>query len=201
MPVPVDCNGCGKTFSSTQYFHQHLSAKVECADAFVDRAPVGKGLSGGYLPISATLTTEKIYSAFLGDFEEKKTLYHGHTFAGNPLAAAVSIANLDVFRNEKTLENVQPKIQQIQTRINGLAEFDEVLNPRSLGMVAAFDLQVPESQNATSWGYDFCQKVQERGVRIRPLGNTIIIMPPLAIEESELAMIFDSIEFVLREMV
>ena len=160
---------------------------------------LGKGLSGGYLPISATLATERIYSAFLGDYQEKKTFYHGHTFAGNPLAAAVSLANLQVFREDQTLEKLPPKIELIRQRISHLRGFETIEYPRSLGMVAAFDLVVSPGDCPTSRGYDFCHQVQQLGVRIRPLGNTVIIMPPLAINETELATIFDALESVLRE--
>ena len=155
---------------------------------------LGKGLSGGYLPISATLTSDRIYNAFLGDYEDKKTLYHGHTFAGNPLACAVSLASLQVFEDEQTLDKLQPKIKQLQARMAELERFEQVVAPRSRGLVAAFDLIVPNGKNESQVGYDFCAKVQKLGVRIRPLGNTVIIMPPLSIESSDIDQIFDAIK-------
>ena len=158
---------------------------------------LGKGLSGGYLPISATLTSDRIYDAFLGDFSESKTLYHGHTFAGNPLAAAVSLANLEIFEKEQTLQTLQPKIQKLEHRIALLRNRPGVNAPRSLGLVAAFDLGVGPDEEAVHAGYQFCHTVQQYGVRLRPLGNTIIIMPPLAISENEIDQIFDAIDLAL----
>lgn len=159
---------------------------------------LGKGLSGGYLPISATVTGPRIFEAFLGEYEDKKTLYHGHTFAGNPLAAAVSIANLDLFKSNRTIDAIQPKIQIIKERIERLKSYVEIDSPRSIGMVAAFELKVPDQVNESAFGYEFCSKVQSQGVRIRPLGRTVIIMPPLTISTEELNQIFDVLENVLQ---
>ena len=82
-----------------------------------DLMAVGKGITGGYLPLSATLATEEIYNGFLGKFEDMKTFFHGHTYTANPLAAAVASANLDLFRDERTLEKLQPKIEFMAKRL------------------------------------------------------------------------------------
>lgn len=158
---------------------------------------LGKGLSGGYLPISAAVATPKIYEAFWGDYSERKALYHGHTFAGNPLACAVSIANLQVFKKEKTLENLVPKISRMAERLERLNQSDFAEKTRQKGMMAAFDLKVPAGKNETEYGYYFCELVQQYGVRMRPLGKTIIVMPPLSITLDELDVIFDAIDMVL----
>lgn len=171
----------------------------EHEDVQPDFLCLGKGLSGGYLPISATLTTERIYQAFLGDYSDQRTFYHGHTFAGNPLAAAVSLANLRLFHENRTLDKLVPKTDLIRERVERLSRFETIRHPRSIGMVAAFDLNVPDGQCATSWGYDFCARVQAQGVRIRPLGSTVIIMPPLVIDESDLSEIFAAVEQVLGD--
>lgn len=160
---------------------------------------LGKGLSGGYLPISATLASDRIYQAFLGDYSEKKTFYHGHTFAGNPLACAAALANLAIFEKEKTLEGLPPKIERIARRIDELKQDGLALNPRSLGMVAAFELPVADGLDPVMEGYQFCRRVQELGVRIRPLGNTVIIMPPLAIEIQDIDFLFDTVRKSLVE--
>lgn len=182
--------GFGRTGSMFACERENVEPDILC---------LGKGLSGGYLPISATVTTKKIYEAFLGDFEDKKTLYHGHTFAGNPLAAAVSLANLQVFEEEKTLEKLAEKMRYIEERVALLNAGGRVQSARSKGMVAAFELVVPEGENATAWGYSFCNQVQELGVRIRPLGNTVIVMPPLVISPEEIKSIFDAVDLVLAK--
>ena len=180
--------GFGRTGKMFACEHEDVAPDILC---------LGKGLSGGYLPISATLTSTKVYNAFLGGIAEKKTLFHGHTFAGNPLACAASIASLRVFDEEKTISNLEPKIRRIEFRLERLKEFDFVESPRQRGMIAAFDLKTPAGKNESEFGYYFCDLVQQYGVRIRPLGNTVIIMPPLAISEEELDMIFDAIEMSL----
>ncbi|MEC9094070.1 MAG: aminotransferase class III-fold pyridoxal phosphate-dependent enzyme, partial [Planctomycetota bacterium] len=184
--VAVGFGRTGKLFACD---HEQVDPDILC---------LGKGLSGGYLPISATLSNSRIYDAFLGDYDEKKTLFHGHTFAGNPLAAAVSLASLELFESEQTLARLEPKIEIIKSRIDELATHPNIQSPRSLGMVAAFDLKVPGGENETEIGYRFCAEVQKRGVRLRPLGATVIIMPPLVIEESDLHLIFDAIDSTLR---
>lgn len=180
--------GFGRTGKMFACEHESVSPDILC---------LGKGLSGGYLPISATLTSTKIYDAFLGDIAEKRTLFHGHTFAGNPLACAASIASLKVFEEEQTIANLETKIERIRFRLERLREFDFVRSPRQRGMIAAFDLKTPEGKNESDFGYYFCNLVQQYGVRIRPLGSTVIIMPPLAISGEELDMIFDAIEMSL----
>lgn len=182
--------GFGRTGKMFACEHEQVEPDILC---------LGKGLSGGYLPISATLTNDRVYNSFLGDYEDQKTLYHGHTFAGNPLAAAVSLANLQVFESERTLELLPLKIETIQNRIGRLKGLDRVDRPRSLGMVAAFELRVPADVNPTLYGYQFCDLVQQLGIRIRPLGNTVIIMPPLVIGKADLNSIFDAIEQALDE--
>ena len=180
--------GFGRTGKMFACEHESVTPDILC---------LGKGLSGGYLPISATLTSSRIYDAFLGNIAEKRTLFHGHTFAGNPLACAASIASLEVFEEEQTIANLDAKIERIRFRLGRLKTFDFVSSPRQLGMIAAFDLKTPEGKNESEFGYYFCSLVQQYGVRIRPLGSTVIIMPPLAISEEELDMIFDAIEMSL----
>ena len=185
--------GFGRTGTLFACEQEHVSPDILC---------LGKGLSGGYLPVSATLATTEIWNEFLAPHAESKTFFHGHTYGGNPLGAAASIANLNVFDEEKTLEKLPTKIQQIEKRLQRLNTFQIAGTPRQTGMMSAFDLLSPNSSKPLPWelnaGTEFCKLVIERGVWLRPLGNTIIIMPPLSISESEINTIFDAIEDALN---
>ncbi len=106
---------------------------------------LGKGLSGGYLPMAATLTNDAIYKAFLGKFDEGRTLHHGHTFSGNPLAAAAALASLDVFDEEQTLANLPAKIDRLSEHLCRLAEHPHVATTRQCGLIGALELSSEQS--------------------------------------------------------
>ncbi len=101
---------------------------------------LGKGLTNGYMPLAATLTTERVYEGFLGEHEEFRTFFHGHTFTGNPLACAAAIASLDVFERERTLERLQPKIARLHELLADVAAMDEVAEVRGRGFMVGIDL-------------------------------------------------------------
>src|SRR4029077_997632 len=105
---------------------------------------VAKGLTGGYLPLAATLATERIYEGFLGTPEEYRTFFHGHTYTGNPLACAAALANLDVFENERTIERLQPKIALLREMLSEIEAMPEVAEVRSRGFMAGIDLGEPD---------------------------------------------------------
>lgn len=170
-----------------------------------DLMVVGKGITGGYLPLSAVLATEQVYEAFLGPYESFKTLFHGHTYTGNPLACAVAIANLDVFEEERTLERLQPKIDHLSRR---LAEFRTLRNAgdiRQRGFMAGIELVADRAAKApyppeARIGGRVIRKARERGVAIRPLGDVIVLMPPLAIGLDELDLLLDVTYTCIREV-
>ena len=145
---------------------------------------VAKGLTGGYLPLAATLATEEIYEGFLGAPEEFRTFFHGHTYTGNPLACAAALANLDAFEEERTLVRLQPKIRLLGELLAEVAEMPQVAEVRGRGFMAGIDLV--NRAPAQRLGHRVVLEARERGAVIRPLGDTIVLMPPLAIEESEL---------------
>ena len=145
---------------------------------------LGKGLTNGYMPLAATLTTERIYEGFLGEHEEFRTFFHGHTFTGNPLACAAAIASLDVFEAERTLLRIQPKIRLLHELLAGVAALDEVAEVRGRGLMAGIDLG-PRDQ-ALRLGHRVTLAARERGAIIRPLGETIVLMPPPAISKTDL---------------
>ena len=145
---------------------------------------LAKGLTGGYLPLAATLTTERIYEGFLGAHEEFRTFFHGHTYTGNPLACAAALANLHAFEREKTLLRLQPKIRLLHDLLEEVAEMDEVAEVRGRGLMVGID--VGDHDPALRVGHRVAREARRRGAIIRPLGDVIVLMPPLAISKGEL---------------
>src|SRR5829696_9309963 len=145
---------------------------------------VAKGLTGGYMPLAATLATERIYEAFLGSYSEFKTFFHGHTYTGNPLACAAALANLDVFEEERTLERLGPKIALFEALLAEVAVMPEVAEVRQKGVMVGIDLG--DHDDALRMGHRVTVEARKRGAFIRPLGNTVVLMPPLSISEDEL---------------
>jgi adenosylmethionine-8-amino-7-oxononanoate aminotransferase len=145
---------------------------------------LAKGLTGGYMPLAATLTTEQIYEGFLGAPEEYRTFFHGHTYTGNPLACAAAIASLDVFERERTLLRLQPKIRVLQTLLTNVAGMPEVRQVRGRGFMVGIDLG--DHDPALRLGHRVVLEARERGAIIRPLGEVIVLMPPLGISQVEL---------------
>ena len=145
---------------------------------------VGKGLTGGYMPLAATLATERIYEGFLGEHEEFRTFFHGHTYTGNPLACAAAIASLDAFEREGTLLKLQPKIRLLGELLLEVAAMPEVAEVRARGFMAGIDLG--EHDPALRLGHRVTLEARQRGAIVRPLGDTVVLMPPLAISKAEL---------------
>lgn len=148
---------------------------------------IGKGLTGGYLPMSATLTTTRIFDAFLGD--ASKTLYHGHTFGGNPLCAAAAHASLDLLMDRLSSKEFRARQEQLRNRLKKLANHDEVASVTQLGALGAVVLRQggPRAKAV-------CGVALRKGVWLRPLGDCIPIVPPLSVSEAELDLLLDSLE-------
>jgi adenosylmethionine-8-amino-7-oxononanoate aminotransferase len=160
---------------------------------------LAKGLTAGYLPMAATLTTGDIWQAFLGDYASSRTFFHGHTYCGNPLGAAVALASLEVFDIEQTLARLLVKIERLAEHLARLANLPHVSSPRQCGLIAAFDLVRDRTTGEPySWeekrGIRACHEARHHGVLLRPLGNTIVIMPPLAITLEEIDRIMLAVE-------
>jgi adenosylmethionine-8-amino-7-oxononanoate aminotransferase len=145
---------------------------------------LAKGLTGGYLPLAATLATERIYEGFLGAPEQFRTFFHGHTYTGNPLACAAALANLEAFRRERTLLRLQPKIRLLHQLLDWVAEMPEVAEVRGRGFMAGIDLG--EHDPSLRLGHRVVVEARRRGAIVRPLGDVIVLMPPLAIAKREL---------------
>jgi adenosylmethionine-8-amino-7-oxononanoate aminotransferase len=157
---------------------------------------LAKGITGGYLPLAATLAREEIYAEFLGSYEEFKTFFHGHTYTGNPLACAAALASLDVFERERTIERLQPKISLLEELLAQVAAMPEVAEVRQKGFMVGVDLG--DHDDSLRMGHRVTVEARKRGAFIRPLGNTVALMPPLSISEAELrelvAIAHESIE-------
>ena len=189
----VICDEVATGFGRTGKMFACEHAKVK-----PDLMCLGKGITGGYMPLAATLATEEIFSAFLGEPQDFRAFYYGHTYTGNPLAAAVAIANLKIFRDEDVLGRIQPRIHQLRDgmarRFSGLPHVADI---RQWGMMAGVELMRDPERRIS---YDVREQVGARvtknsrkhGVALRPLGDVIIFMPPLSITEGELDTILDS---------
>jgi adenosylmethionine---8-amino-7-oxononanoate aminotransferase len=158
----------------------------------------GKGLSGGYLPISATVTTRQVWNAFLGDYSQSRSFFHGHTFSGNPLCSAAALATIDLFESERTLDNVQTQAQYLHHRLSQIASHPHVGQVRQLGLAAAIELvESKAARLGFPWqdrvGAQVCNRALKHGVWIRPLGNVLVLMPPLCIQKGDLDYLVDAV--------
>ena len=191
--------GFGRTGRMFACEHESVTPDILC---------VAKGLSGGYLPLAATITTETVYNAFLGRYEELKTFFHGHTYTANPLACAVALANLERFRKKQVLGRLAPKIDFLGKRLKRFWRLSHVGDIRQVGFMVGIELV---KDRLTKEPYALEEKIgirvisqaRKRGVIIRPLGNVIVLMPPLGIEKEVLGKLLDvvyqSIETVTQE--
>ncbi len=161
-----------------------------------DIMTVAKGLTGGYLPLAATLLREEIYQAFLGEYAELKTFFHGHTYTANPLACAAALASLKLFETRRVLEGLGPKMALLETRLAGFETLSAVGDIRRAGMMVGIELVRDQSAKTPyaleeKIGSRVITRARQKGAILRPLGNVIVLMPPLAISEKELGRLLD----------
>ncbi|MCM3143644.1 adenosylmethionine--8-amino-7-oxononanoate transaminase [Brevibacillus sp. MER 51] len=157
-----------------------------------DIMAVAKGLTGGYLPVAATLVTEQIYDAFFADYEEQKTFFHGHSFTGNPLGCAVALANLRLMEERGVVQQVAKKAIDLDQLLGPLYDLPHVGEIRQKGLMAGIELvRDKETKEPYHWneriGVRVCQVAREKGLLTRPLGNVIVFIPPLVSTTEELA--------------
>lgn len=173
--VAVGFGRTGKLFACN---HENVTPDFLC---------LAKGLTGGYLPLAATLTTEEIYNAFLGRPEEGRTFFHGHTYTGNPLGAAVALANLDLLESSGTMEALPAKCDRLAWHLDRIGALPHVGDVRQKGLMAGIELVRSKQTKqpfppAERTGARVCRQARDQGVLLRPLGDVVVIMPPLAIE-------------------
>jgi adenosylmethionine-8-amino-7-oxononanoate aminotransferase len=177
--------GFGRTGKMFACEHESVSPDLMC---------VGKGITGGYLPLAATFATQKIFDAFLGEPWEGKTFFHGHTYTGNPLACAAALASLDLFAKHDLINSVQRKSEQLARMLQQLHSLSHVGDIRQKGFMVGIEL-VADKKSKSAFdprrreGAAVCRRIREHGVILRPLGDVIVIMPPLAMDLEDLKKI------------
>jgi adenosylmethionine-8-amino-7-oxononanoate aminotransferase len=188
--------GMGRTGRMFACEHEQVAPDLLC---------IAKGLTGGYMPLAATLASDEIWRAFLGTYAESKSFFHGHTYGGNPLGAAAALATLDVFDEEQTLARLPAKIERLAEHLQRIARLPHVGHTRQCGLMAGIELvRDVATKEPYPWaeqlGSRVCQVAWEQGVLLRPLGNVIVIMPPLAIELAQLDRIAAAVEAGIRRV-
>jgi adenosylmethionine-8-amino-7-oxononanoate aminotransferase len=180
--------GFGRTGKMFACEHDGVSPDILC---------LAKGITGGYLPLAATLTTEEIFTPFLGEYKEFKTFFHGHTYTGNPLGCAVALASLELFGKEKIIERMEPNISYLKRRLEqDFFPLAHVADVRQWGFMIGIEL-VEDKNERRSYaperriGHKVILEARRRGVMIRPLGDVIILMPPLTMSKDELKTLLD----------
>lgn len=188
--------GFGRTGKMFACEHEGVTPDILC---------LAKGLTGGYLPLAATLTTQKIFDGFLADYKDQKTFFHGHTYTGNPLACAAALASLEVFENEGTLEALAPKIKYFDNKLKMFYNYPHVGEVRQLGLMVGIELVKDcATMEPFAWeekiGVKVCAKARERGVILRPLGNVIVLMPPLSVTNEELKYLIETVSWAIEQV-
>lgn len=181
--------GFGRTGKMFACEHEAVEPDLMC---------VAKGISGGYLPLAATFATQKIYNAFLGDPSEGKTFYHGHTYTGNALACAAAIASLELFEKNDLIAAVAKKSIELAEMLDELRPLPHVGQIRQKGFMVGIELVKDKASNQPfdpklRVGAAVCQRIGAHGVILRPLGDVIVLMPPLAMGTKDLCTIVDAV--------
>jgi adenosylmethionine---8-amino-7-oxononanoate aminotransferase len=181
--------GFGRTGKMFACEHEGVSPDLMC---------VAKGITGGYLPLAATFAMQRIFDAFLGEPWEGKTFYHGHTYTGNPLACAAALASLDLFERNNLVASVAAKAQTLSRMLDDLRPLPHVGDVRQRGFMVGIEL-VEEKRSKRGFdpkrrvGAEVCARVRKHGVIIRPLGDVVVLMPPLAMGVDELKKLVDAV--------
>ncbi len=174
--------GFGRTGTLFACEQENVSPDLMC---------LAKGITGGYLPLAATLSTQKIYNAFLAPVHEAKAFFHGHTYTGNALACSAALANLAIFEQENTIAALQPKIESFSQRLHDLSQQPNIGDIRQCGMMVGIEL-VQETEKAIPFdsklriGHQVCMRAREQGIIIRNLDDVLVLMPPLSITLEEI---------------
>lgn len=177
----------------------------EHEDVSPDIMTMGKGITGGYLPLAATLTTDEVYKAFLAEHWEFKAFFHGHTYTGNPVTCAAALANLMVFEKEQTLANLQAKISFLTELLKRFEQLEHVGDVRQKGFMVGIELVLDRK---TKEPYSYEEKVgirvikeaRKNGLVIRPLGDVIVLMPPLGFTREELKQVTDITFYAIKKV-
>ena len=176
----------------------------EHENVFPDFLVLAKGLTGGYLPLGATLTTDRIFNQFLGEPEEMKTFFYGHSYAGNALGCAVALANLEVFAEEDTLGALAPKIIHLGTGLEHLRQIAGVKEVRQAGFIAGIELGKSDG-SSLDWreftGARVCLRAREYQLLTRPVRDVVILLLPLCASEAEIDLAIEALAKATRDVV
>ena len=172
----------GRTGKYFAFEHANIKPDIFC---------VAKGITAGYIPLAATITTDKIYNAFYDDFSTLKTFYHGHSFTGNPIACAVAVENLKIMEQENIIENLKPKITKLKQCLEKFRDLAHVGDIRQTGMIGALELvKNKETKEPYQFedriGHNVFKEALKNGALLRPIGNVIYFMPPYIIKNEEI---------------
>jgi len=177
----------------------------EQEEVLPDLLCLAKGITGGYLPLAATLATEEIYRAFLGEYRELKTFFHGHSYTGNPLACSAALASLQLFESDQTLEKLQGKISFLAEQLASFSGLPYVGEVRQKGFMVGIELVQDRAAKAPfpleeKVGIRVIKEARKRGVVIRPLGDVIVIMPPLSIALDHLKQLVETVFHAIEQV-
>ncbi|WP_100406120.1 adenosylmethionine--8-amino-7-oxononanoate transaminase [Bacillus solitudinis] len=194
MIVDEVATGFGRTGKMFACEHEQVQPDLMAA---------GKGITGGYLPIAVTFTSEKIYEAFYDDYETLKTFFHGHSYTGNQLGCAVALENLRLFQTDSIVKNVAKKSEQLKEMLEELASLPHVGDIRQLGLMCGIEL-VQDKATKEPYplekriGYRVSLKMRELGMLTRPMGNVIVFMPPLVSTKRELQLMVNIMKIAIE---
>ncbi|MEG6584504.1 adenosylmethionine--8-amino-7-oxononanoate transaminase [Dendrosporobacter sp. 1207_IL3150] len=179
--------GFGRTGKMFACDHEGVSPDLMC---------LSKGITGGYLPLAATLTTDEIYNEFLGDMKEKRTFYHGHSYTANQLGCAAALASIKIFEDDNVIAGLEPKIKAIADKLALIGQHDHVGDARQCGMIVGIELMEDKvAKKPYPWdqttGAKVCMKAREYGIFIRPVGDVVVFMPPLCSTVEEINHMLD----------
>jgi adenosylmethionine-8-amino-7-oxononanoate aminotransferase len=166
---------------------------------------MGKGITGGVLPLAATLTSDKVFQAFLGEFDDFKTFFHGHTYTGNPMACAAALASLDLMAEQDTVGRLAPLIETMAEALEPVSQRPHVAEVRQQGLMVGVEL-IADKDTDTSYepgqrmGHRVIMAARKHGVIIRPLGDTVILMPPLSSTTKEIRHLVDALDKAIAEV-
>ena len=166
---------------------------------------LGKGLTGGVLPLAATMATDRVYEAFLGEFDEFKSFFHGHTYTGNPLACAAALASMELMEKNQVLARTAPVIQRLAKGLAGIAKMEHVVQVRQHGLMAAVELAADKAtdtpyQPGERMGHRVIMAARKHGVIIRPLGDSIVLMPPLSSTVEDIDLLLNALGQAIAEV-
>lgn len=188
--------GFGRTGRMFACEHEGVQPDLMC---------VAKGLSGGYLPLAATFATQQVFDAFLGEASTGRTFFHGHTYTGNAMGCAAALASLDLFEKNDLVREVERKAGVLSGMLEGLKGLKHVGEVRQKGFMVGIELVADKATKrpfdaARPVGHEVCAGIRRRGVILRPLGDVIVVMPPLAMGEEDLRVMIDAVGAELREL-